>query len=59
MSNGRIDEILGPQQQLSGSLIIIELAKLIAFFFGNLFISKEVPLKEFFPYHTQSLESWS
>ena len=31
MSNGRIDEILGPQQQLSGSLIIIELAKTYSF----------------------------
>ena len=38
--------MVGPQQQLSGSLIIIELTKFIGFFFGNFFISKNVSLKK-------------
>ena len=46
ISNGRIDGMIGPQEQLSGSLIIIKLTR-ICFFFGNLFTSKKVSLKEF------------
>ena len=41
-----MNEMVGPQEQLSGSLAIIELPKLISFFFGNLFISNKVSLKE-------------
>ena len=52
MSNGRIDEMMGPQQQLSAFLIIIHLQKFIASFFGNLFISTEVSLKESYTWHS-------
>ena len=31
MLNGRIDQMIGPQEQLSGSLIIIELTKIYRF----------------------------
>ena len=31
MSNGRIDEIIGPQQQLSAFLIIIQFTKIYSF----------------------------
>ena len=33
MSNGRIDEMIGPQQQLSAFLIIIQFTKFYSFFF--------------------------
>ena len=42
MLNGWIDEMIGPQVELSGSPIIIKLTKVYRFFFENLFISKEV-----------------
>ena len=42
MSNGWIDEMIWPQRQQSGSLIILELTKFYRFFFENLFILKEV-----------------
>ena len=54
MSNGWTVEMSGPQQQLSGSLIILELLKI----FKSL-LWKEVSLKESFPYHMQPLEIWS
>ena len=32
MSNGRTDEMVGPQEQLTGSFIIIKLTKIYRFF---------------------------
>ena len=41
-SDGRTDEMIRQQEELSGSLTITELTKFIGSFFENLFISKEV-----------------
>ena len=42
MLNGQIDEMSGPQVELSGSLIIIKFTKVYRFFIENFFILKEV-----------------
>ena len=49
-SNGRTDEMIGPKQQLSGSLIIIELTKNIVSFFGKFFHLKKRFLEDAFAY---------
>ena len=43
--NGRIDEMIGPQEHLSGSLIIIELTKIYRLFLWRFAHLKEIVLE--------------
>ena len=52
MSNGRIDEIIRPQQELSAFLIIIQFTEFVASFFRNLFISTQVLLQESYTWYS-------
>ena len=54
ISNGRIDEMIGPQEHLSGSLIIIELTKIYRFFLWKFAHLKKIVLEWVFAHIIQN-----